>query len=95
MPSHWAFDLCDRCVEAGVPFFFKQYSEWIDCGCGAFGRRHYGTPRHIRSDGTFWPVGEVPGDEDADVITVVRAGLQAAGTKLAGREWRQMPEVRQ
>jgi protein gp37 len=94
MPSHWAFDLRDQCEATHTPFFFKQYSEWIDCGCEAFGKAHYGTPRHIRSDGTFWPVGEVPGDEDADVLTVVPAGVKTAGANLGGREWRQMPEVR-
>ena len=56
MPSHWAFDLRDQCEAAHVPFFFKQWSEWIDCGCSAFGRQEYGRPRHIRSDGTDWPV---------------------------------------
>jgi protein gp37 len=93
MLSHWAFDLRDQCVARGVPFFFKQWSEWIDCGCAAFGRQDYGTPRHLRSDGTFWNEAEVPADENADVLTVVRAGVRAAGTQLGGREWHQMPKV--
>jgi protein gp37 len=94
MLSSWAFDLLDQCTTAGVPFFFKQWSEWIDCGCAAFGRKYYGLPRHVRSDGTFWPDGAVPTDENADVTTIVRAGVKEAGTELAGREWYQMPEVR-
>jgi len=94
MVSNWAFDVHDACIEAGVPFFFKQFSEWIDCGCAAFGQADYGPPRQIRSDGTFWPEHQVPTDEDADVVTIVRAGIKAAGTEFCGREWHQMPEVR-
>jgi protein gp37 len=93
MPSHWAFDLRDQCEAAHVPFFFKQWSEWIDCGCSAFGRREYGRPRRIRSDGTDWPNDGVPADENADVITIVPAGVKDAGAELGGRQWRAMPEV--
>jgi len=97
MPSHWAFSLLDQCSSpaAQTPFFFKQWSEWIDCGCSAFGRANYGPARHIRSDGTDWPKGEVPTDENADVITIVPAGVKTAGAELAGRERRGMPELRE
>ena len=35
-PMHpsWARDLRDQCAEAGVPFLFKQWGEWVDCDSG-------------------------------------------------------------
>ena len=91
MLSHWAFDILDQCGASEAPCFFKQWSEWIDCGCSAFGRANYGPARHMRSDGTEWPAGQVPQDENADVVSVVRAGVKAAGVELAGAERRGMP----
>jgi len=29
MNPQWARDLRDQCVDAGVPFFFKQWGEWV------------------------------------------------------------------
>lgn len=42
-PLHpdWARDTRDQCVAAGVPFFFKQWGEWMPCKfCGASGMHH-------------------------------------------------------
>lgn len=35
-PMHplWARALRDQCAEAGVPFLFKQWGEWVDCDSG-------------------------------------------------------------
>jgi protein gp37 len=34
-PMHpdWARSLRDQCAAAGVPFFFKQWGEWVECYC--------------------------------------------------------------
>lgn len=32
MNPFWAFSLRDQCAEAGVPFLFKQWGEWVPCG---------------------------------------------------------------
>lgn len=32
MHPHWARDLRDQCADAGVPFLFKQWGEWIPEG---------------------------------------------------------------
>ena len=29
MQAAWARGLRDQCVDAGVPFFFKQWGEWL------------------------------------------------------------------
>src|SRR3546814_15180676 len=31
MHPDWARSLGDQCAAAGVPFFFKQWGEWIPC----------------------------------------------------------------
>lgn len=91
-PMHveWARLLRDQCVDAGIPFFFKQQGAWAHAGCDAFGKIK-GEIRHIRSDGSFWNEEEMPEDENADVLTVVRVGKKAAGDLLDGRRWHQFP----
>jgi protein gp37 len=91
-PMHpdWAYDLRDQCVEAGVPFLFKQWGEWANPGCLAF-LTSYGEVRHIRSDGSFWD--HAPQDENADALTVVRVGKKAAGRDLARRTYDEFPEA--
>ncbi len=34
MHPEWVRSLRDQCVETGVPFFFKQWGEWVDCDNG-------------------------------------------------------------
>jgi protein gp37 len=33
MRPDWARSLRDQCIAAGVPFFFKQWGEWLPAGC--------------------------------------------------------------
>lgn len=92
-PLHpdWAYSLRDQCDGAGVPLFFKQWGEWASPGRPAFGTVR-GEIQHIKSDGSFWG-DDLPGDENADVLTVVRVGTKNAGDLLGGREWHQYPEI--
>lgn len=77
-PMHpdWARALRDQCVDAGVPFFMKQWGEW-----------RAGLPSddvwetHVEHE---WPDGEV---------SSWRVGKKAAGRRLDGRAWDEMPEV--
>jgi protein gp37 len=84
-PMHpdWVRSVRDQCVEAGVPFYFKQHGDWGDwavwCArCDALSLSSYDWPK--------------------DSMTVVedekrwRAGKKYAGRLLDGREWLQMPE---
>lgn len=92
-PMHpdWARSLRDQCRAAGVPFFFKQWGEWVDW-------RH--TPRSteypdIVAD-DFGPKGGFPDDRvhvwpGQTHDHAYRAGKKAAGRLLDGREWNEMP----
>lgn len=63
---------CDHCYAEG----------WATAGNRAFGTVK-GEVRHIRSDGSFWG-DDLPEDENADVLTVVKVGKAAAGRLLGG-----------
>ena len=82
MNPDWAYELRDQCDAADVPFLFKQWGEWATAGNRAFGAVK-GEVRHIRSDGSFWG-DDIPEDENADVLTVVKVGKAAAGRLLGG-----------
>ena len=79
-PMHldWARDIRDRCVAARVPFFFKQWGEWMPL---AGHREHLDLPARQRE----W--------RQVDGAAVVRVGKKAAGRELDGRTWDQMPEA--
>jgi len=90
-PLHpdWARGLRDQCAAAGVPFFFKQWGEWLP-GV-SFGRDE--TPI-----GTF-PAGKFARHEwveveDHESPVSVRVGKKAAGRLLDGREWSEFPGAR-
>ncbi len=89
MNPKWARSLRDQCVEAGVPFFFKQWGEWaplyeiqdddkVVAGLqGLLGTTH------------FDEVSGIGGDTEA-----YRVGKHAAGRLLDGYEWTEYPEVK-
>ena len=84
-PLHpdWVFDLRDQCAATETPFLFKQWGDWASAGMGGFGTKD-GEIRYIKSDGTFWG-DDLPSDDDADVLTVVRLGKNVTGRRLAGK----------
>ncbi len=81
MHPHWALSLRDQCMDAGVPFFFKQWGDWELNMTGhpiTGGSVPGSTSKHIAhtySDGTM----------------MNRVGKRAAGALLDGREWKEMP----
>lgn len=89
-PCHpdWARLLRDQCAASGVPFFWKQWGEWIGLGV-AEGRPlddgHWPTNGdgciRLRPDGSR-------GDEG---FPMQRVGKKAAGRLLDGREWSGFP----
>jgi protein gp37 len=103
-PMHpdWARSLRDQCVAAGVPFFFKQWGEWVpwqaDGGfsewksqAGKLMDRH-GFPDFKDSDVKGWTADLLlAGNENA---VHQRVGKKAAGRQLDGREWSEFPEVK-
>ncbi len=82
-PMHpdWVRSIRDQCIESGVPFFFKQWGEYVplcnlpsDCSVtGMKTRKNW-----------HWFDG-VPSE------AVVRVGKKAAGRLLDDREWNEIP----
>jgi protein gp37 len=79
-PMHpdWARDLRDQCTAAGVPFFFKQWGEWVNFEDGYAAYR-----AKENCEVHSWPNGRCS----------YRVGRQAAGRELDGRTWDEMPVV--
>lgn len=82
-PMHpdWARKVRDDCVNAGVPFFFKQWGEWVSIEDS--GEEYWEickNPARVHS----WPDGPCS----------YRVGKKAAGRLLDGREWNEYPEVK-
>lgn len=94
-PMHpdWARSLRDQCRAASVPFFFKQWGEWVPAD---------------NDFGTVVPVTEIVGDvqwQEGKRVAVqwlspnssivghsfARIGKKAAGRLLDGREWNEVP----
>lgn len=91
MHPDWARELRDQCAAAGVPFFFKQWGEWVSAGCEAFGKIQPRAITWIRWDGSRWP--HCPEDENADCVTLSCVGKKAAGRLLDGREHSEFPNA--
>jgi protein gp37 len=72
----WFYALRDQCTAANVPFFFKQWGEWLPSGPEA---------AHLPQDKTFKP------DRFRDGLILLRTGVRLAGRRLEGREWNEMP----
>lgn len=78
-PDH-AYSLLDQCQAASVPFFFKQWGEWV--------------PRRELPEGAQITASVVIADE-SDVFApgyeLLRAGKRAAGRQLRQRTWDEVP----
>ena len=92
MHPEWARSLRDQCKAAGVPYFFKQWGEFIPCVTDDVGDGY-----RCFEDGAASPAF----DEDAKhpVVTLEgqemwRVGKARAGRFLDGREHSEFPEAR-
>jgi len=87
-PCHpdWLRDIRDLCVECEIPFFFKQWGEWLPW-IPAEGNPTGIPPQHVMLDGTAY----YPGNP-APLQSMIRVGRKAAGHMLDGQEWQQFPE---
>ena len=74
----WVRDIRDRCIEANIPFFFKQWGEFVPTV------RNQGCPERYRD--AAWAVGD-------EFWPVWRVGKKTAGRLLDGFTWSQYPEV--
>jgi protein gp37 len=82
MHADWARSLRDQCEAAGVAFFYKQAGEWL---------------HETQATSDQWnPIGAAARNIHLwdDGTMSLRIGKKAAGRLLDGREWNQMPGVR-
>lgn len=84
MNPDWVRSLRDQCVEAEVPFFFKQWGEWV-----AVNFTFWGTGVQVNSNlkKHCFPFSE---DENHGTF-VAKVGRGKAGRILDGREWNEFP----
>lgn len=96
-PSHpdWFRWLRDRCLPAGVPFFFKQWGDWLpridrDVADPDW-RLDYNVA--IGKPGSYQILNLAGGRgfHGERVHLMKRVGKKAAGATLDGREWREFP----
>ena len=83
MHPNWPRDIRDRCQEAAVPFFFKQWGTWTEGGDGVTAGRWVdpvkGLPHGARMPG--------------GVLMTQLASKKIAGRLLDGRTWDEYPEL--
>lgn len=89
-PMHpdWARNLRDQCQAAGVPFFFKQWGEWITSYDAGF--RSDEMDKYNRTFGECWAKSSYRFEDGQGMV---RVGKKAAGDILDGRQYHEFPEV--
>ncbi len=85
-PMHpgWVRGIRDQCTAAGVPFFFKQWGEWLPSADDV-----------NFSDGEDWARRHFPGrrfEQHSSGHTFVAVGKARAGRMLDGRLWDEVPQ---
>jgi protein gp37 len=91
MHPEWARSLRDQCATAGVPFFFKQWGEWIGF-TGEWRAVEDGSRTFAFPDG--WNFSDRAEARTWSDGVAVRVGKKAAGALLDGVEHHAFPEVR-
>ena len=89
-PMHpdWVREIRDRCIEAKVPFLFKQWGEWSE--------KMAEHPTLAQMNSVHWhPDGRGVGwAHHNEAIEMWRVGKKTAGRELDGRLWDQYPRAR-
>ena len=91
MHPDWARSLQDQCVAASVPFFFKQWGEWVE-------EMQLAEDALIPAVKCYEPWSEYDEAEQCffgDRTAVWKLGKKSAGRLLDGRTWDEFPEVAQ
>ena len=83
MHPNWARSLRDQCQAAGVPFFFKQWGEWLPS--------YDADQRKICApEKSYLPL-TPDGDPMAFPCMMTRVGKKLAGSLLDGQAWKEFP----
>jgi protein gp37 len=80
MHPQWAKSIKDQCQAAGVPFFFKQWGEWVPRGMAQLLGFDAKVTMNTVLDAIPYPV------------IMSRIGKKATGRELDGRTWEEVPE---
>ena len=86
-PMHpdWVRSIRDECQEAGVPFFFKQWGEWLpSCQSTSATKEELRPGWEPENQYAFGAI-------DGHGVST-RIGKKAAGAMVDGREWREFPD---
>ena len=80
-PMHpdWARSVRDQCQDAGVPFLFKQWGEWLP------NAQEYGCHQPSANYNNLHTM--------LGNVAMARVGKHAAGRLLDGREWNEFPPI--
>lgn len=89
MHNRWVRSIRDQCIEAKIPFHFKQHGEWI--GMADYDPFVHGFDYSKYEQRSLW-AGEVNDPNDLPSLHM-RVGKKAAGRLLDGVEWNEMPEA--
>lgn len=90
-PMHpdWVRSIRDQCQATGVPFFFKQWGEWVALAGQEPGEDFARVHGHSKRKDFCFPINS-PNCEQA--ATMYKVGKQKAGRILDGREWNEVPK---
>jgi len=99
-PTHpeWVRSVRDQCIAAKVPFFFKQWGEWVDY----FTMHRLGvwTPNSkvitLQNNGVIVDgieVGWAANNRTLGSVPMYRLKKENTGRLLDGREWNELPEA--
>lgn len=100
-PMHpdWVRSIRDQCVEADIPYFFKQWGEWIPrLFLKPQDKQFKGEWGTLDIDGNFflettpWN-GNQGEDSQTKEYVVYKVGKKKAGRLLDGREWNGLPWI--
>ena len=101
MHPEWLESLRDQCQAAGVPFHFKQWGDWYPVNraeLGAYGE--WVGPKPQPKMERIWATqecgyycSEEHGHVDHRAYLMKRIGKKAAGRRLDGREWNEVPAL--
>lgn len=91
MHPEWARSLRDQCIAAKIPFFFKQWGEWLPIATPRM-KAKIGDTLLLHKDGSTQPAtwNDVM-ESRGDVWAVQKVGKHNAGSHLDGEEWKQYP----
>jgi protein gp37 len=80
MHPQWVRDIKRFCISNGIPFYFKQWGEWLPSS-------------HVRGSIPDTGYYSWPWKKDGDETMMVKVGRQKSGDKLDGKQYREFPDI--